>query len=150
MIRVLAVVIFHAAVLGGLRADAFAREAGDTPAGAVWTVLIPDAFPRSVYTWHLNADGSYAEDGRDAATGRPVQSTLHGHWSRDGARMILRQDGLAYVFDGLVLGNLYSGTMTFNGSASSRFCAAKGEQPPERCNAPQGIAVLAPPQTPVR
>ena len=54
--------------------------------------------------------------------------------------MILRQDGLPYVFDGLVLGNLYAGTMSFDGRSSSRFCAARGEQPPERCNPAPVIA----------
>jgi hypothetical protein len=141
MVRVLSVVIFFCAVLGGLRLDAtFARETSDTQASAVWTVLIPVAFPDYVYTWHLAADGSYAEDGRDAATGRPIQSTLHGHWRRDGAQMILRQDGLPYVFDGVVVGNIYSGTMSFDGRSSSHFCAARGEQPPERCNPGQGVA----------
>src|SRR5262245_16306341 len=76
----------------------FALDAAD--AAGVWTVVIPDAFPRYIYTWHLNADGSYLEDGRDAATGRPIQSTLHGRWSSDGAQMILRQDNLPYLFDG--------------------------------------------------
>jgi hypothetical protein len=141
LVRVLFIVIFYAAVLGVLRADAaFAPPMSDVQAGTVWTVLIPDTFPGYVYTWHQSADGSYAEDGRDALTGRPIQSTLHGHWSREGAHMILRQDDLPYVFDGLVLGNLYAGTMSFDGRSSSRFCAARGEQPPERCNPAPGIA----------
>lgn len=142
MIRVSSVVIFLCAAFGGLRLDpAFARETSDAQAGTVWTVLIPDAFPNFVYTWQFNTDGTYLEDGRDTATGKPVQSTLHGHWSRKGAQMILRQDGLPYVFDGVVLGNLYSGTMTFDGRSSSRFCAARGEQPPEHCGPPQGVAL---------
>jgi hypothetical protein len=137
------VVIFYVAVQGGLRIDAtFARAASDAPAGTVWTVLIPDAFPHYIYTWHLNADGGYFEDGRDAATGKPIQSTLHGRWSSDGAQMILRQDGLPYVFDGVVLGSRYAGTMYFNDRSSSRFCAVRGEQPPERCNPPPGIAMI--------
>jgi hypothetical protein len=140
MVRPIVALIVASAVLGILHRDpTFASEASE-PTDAVWTAIIPDTFPRNIYTWHLNADGSYFEDGRDAATGRPVQSTLHGHWSRDGAHMILRQDGLPYVFDGTVLGNLYAGMMTFHGRASSRFCAAKGEQPPARCSPPQGVA----------
>jgi hypothetical protein len=143
MVRVFFVIIFLGSMLGGLRLDAtFARATSDAQAGTVWTALIPDAFPHDIYTWHLNADGSYAEDGRDAATGKPIQSTLQGHWSRNGARMILRQDGLPYVFDGVVLGNLYAGTMSFDGRSSSRFCAARGEQPPERCNPGQGVAMI--------
>jgi hypothetical protein len=43
------------------------REAAEGLDG-VWTAIIPDAFPRYVYTWHLLADGTYREDGRDAAT----------------------------------------------------------------------------------
>jgi hypothetical protein len=143
MVRLLSIVIFCCAVLASLRSEAaFTGEVSDAQAGTVWTVLIPDAFPRFVFIWHVNADGSYAEDGRDAATGRPIQSTLHGHWSRDGARMILRQDGLPYVFDGVVLGNLYAGTMYFDVRSSSRFCAARGEQPPDHCGPPQGIAAI--------
>ena len=142
MIRFLVVVIFCGTVFGGLRAETFARDTRGAQAGTVWTVLIPDAFPRFVFIWHVNPDGSYAEDGRDAATGRPIQSTLHGHWSRDGAHMILRQDGLPYVFDGVVLGDLYAGTMTFDGRAGSRFCAARGEQPADHCGPPQGIAAI--------
>ena len=143
MIRVLLVVIFCDTVFSGMRTEAaFTGEVSDVQADTVWTVLIPDAFPHFVYTWHFNADGSYAEDGRDAVTGRPIQSTLQGHWSRDGAHMILRQDGLPYVFDGVVVGNLYSGTMSFNDRSSSRFCAAKGKQPPDYCNPPQGIAAI--------
>jgi hypothetical protein len=118
----------------------FALEAADEE--GVWTVIIPDAFPRYIYTWHLNVDGSYAEDGRDAATDKSIQSTLHGRWTRNGAQMVLRQDGLPYVFDGVVVGNVYSGTMYFNDRSSSRFCAAKGEQPPERCNPGQGVAMI--------
>jgi hypothetical protein len=30
-----------------------------------------------------------------------------------------------------VLGNLYAGTLYFGGSARSRFCAARGEVPPD-------------------
>jgi hypothetical protein len=143
MVRLLSIVIFCCAVLASLRSEAaFTGEVSDAQAGTVWTVLIPDAFPRFVFIWHVNADGSYAEDGRDAATGRPIQSTLHGHWSRDGAHMILRQDGLPYVFDGVVLGNLYAGTMYFDVRSSSRFCAARGEQPPDHCGPPQGIAAI--------
>lgn len=46
--------------------------------GAVWTAIIPDAFPRNVYVWRLLADGSYREDGRNAVTGVAVQLTLSG------------------------------------------------------------------------
>jgi len=40
-------------------ASAATVEAGDI----VWTVIIPDAFPRDVYTWHVRSDGTYREDG---------------------------------------------------------------------------------------
>ncbi len=121
------------------------READDAQAVAVWAAIIPDAFPRDVYTWHLKPDGTYQEDGRDAATGTPIQSTLSGHWSREGARMILRQEDQPFVFDGVVLGNLYGGTLYFGGRAASRVCAAKGEQPPTRCDPGAGIAINAAP-----
>jgi hypothetical protein len=115
-------------------------EADDGEAGAVWTAIIPDAFPNNIYTWHMKGDGSYREDGRDAARGRPIQPTLSGRWNRDRARMVLRQDDHPYVFDGVVLGNLYAGTLYFAGRSRSRFCAIRGEKAPERCGAAPSVA----------
>jgi hypothetical protein len=116
------------------------EQADDGEAGAVWTAIIPDAFPDYVYTWHMKGDGSYREDGRDAARGKPIQPTLSGHWNREGPHMVLRQDDQPYLFDGVVLGNLYAGTLYFGGSARSRFCAARGEAPPEHCAAAPSVA----------
>jgi hypothetical protein len=118
------------------------RETAEAPDGVTWTAIIPDAFPRYVYTWHISADGTYREDGRDAATGAPIQSTLSGRWSVEGPRMILRQQGLPYVFDGVVLGGLYSGTLYMNGRAISPFCAAKGEHALDNCGPKPGVAML--------
>jgi hypothetical protein len=117
------------------------READEIEDDSVWTAIIPDAFPRYIYTWHLKADGTYREDGRDASTDAPIQATLSGHWSREGARMILRQDDLPFVFDGVVLDNLYGGTLYLRGRAMSRFCAARGEQAPPRCDPGAGTAM---------
>jgi hypothetical protein len=121
--------------------DGRALEADDGEAGAVWTAIIPDAFPDYIYTWHIKGDGSYREDGRDAVRGKPIQPTLSGHWSREGARMVLRQDDQPFVFDGVVLGNLYGGTLYFSGSSRSRFCAARGETPPDHCAAAPSVAM---------
>lgn len=110
--------------------------------GAVWTAIIPDAFPGYVYTWRMEAGGSYREDGRDAARGQPIQQTLSGHWARDGAHMILRQDGLPYVFDGVVAGDSYAGTLYLGGRAVSRFCAARGDEAPGRCDKPANVATI--------
>jgi hypothetical protein len=118
-----------------------ALQADDGEAGAVWTAIIPDAFPNYIYTWHMKGDGSYREDGRDAVKGKPIQPTLSGRWTREGARMVLRQDDQPYVFDGAVLGNLYAGTLYFGGSARSRFCAARGETPPDHCAAAPSVAM---------
>ena len=109
-------------------------------AGAIWTAIIPDAFPGYIYTWRMKDDGSYREDGRDSHTGRPIQTTLSGRWSREGSRMTLRQDGVPYVFDGVTLGNRYSGTLYFGGRSRSRFCAIRGEKAPDRCDAVPSIA----------
>ena len=117
-----------------------AEQADDGEAGAVWTAIIPDAFPNYIYTWRMRGDGSYREDGRDAARGKPIQPTLSGHWSREGPHMMLRQDDQPYVFDGVVLGNLYAGTLYFGGRARSRFCAIRGEAPPEHCAAAPSVA----------
>ncbi len=139
-IRSLAIVLVCSAALCGLpSARCVSADAGEPKAADIWTAIIPDAFPRYVYTWRLDADGRYREDGRDAATSMPIQPTLHGRWSRDGMRMILRQDDLPYVFDGVVLGNLYAGTLDLDGRFTSRFCAARGERPPRRCEA-AGVA----------
>jgi hypothetical protein len=99
----------------------------------VWTAVIPEAFPRDIYTWRLKLDGTYEEDGRRALTGQPVQETLTGRWQTERARMILRQDSIPYVFDGLVVGERYSGALYLNGRKVSRFCARKGEVAPDRC-----------------
>ena len=117
-----------------------AREASEAASITVWTAIIPDAFPRYVYSWRMSGDGSYREDGRDAATGMPIQSTLTGRWSSEGPRMVLRQQDQPFVFDGVVLGGLYTGTLYFNGRPVSRFCAAKGDAAPTRCDAGQGVA----------
>jgi hypothetical protein len=135
----LSFVMFCALLCGpaqGLRA----LEADDGEAGAVWTAIIPDAFPNYVYTWHMRGDGSYREDGRDAKS-KPIQPTLSGRWNREGARMALRQDDQPFVFDGMVLGNLYAGTLYFGGNARSRFCAARGETPPDHCAAVPSVAM---------
>jgi hypothetical protein len=121
------------------------REAADAPDGVIWTAIIPDAFPRYIYTWRVNADGTYREDGRDATTGAAIQATLSGRWSVDGPRMILRQQGLPYVFDGVVLGGLYTGTLYMDGRAISGFCAAKGEHAPDNCGPRPGVAQLGGP-----
>jgi hypothetical protein len=112
----------------------FALEGAEEPDGVVWTAIIPDAFPRYVYTWRLRSDGTYREDGRDAVKGTAIQETLSGRWTTDGARMILRQQGQTFVFDGVVLGGIYAGTLYFNGRVVSRFCAARGETPPDQCS----------------
>lgn len=117
-----------------------AQQADDGEAGAVWTAIIPDAFPNYIYTWHMKGDGSYREDGRDAASGEPIQPTLSGRWSRQGARMVLRQDDQPFVFDGVVLGNLYAGMLYFGGRSRSHFCALRGEKAPERCDASPSVA----------
>jgi hypothetical protein len=131
------------ALLWCLQVDpVLSRDAAAEADGAVWTAIIPDAFPRYVYTWRMSPDGSYREDGRDAASGRPIQATLSGHWRLDGARMILRQDGYPFVFDGVVVGNTYAGTLYLNDRSVSRFCAAKGEKPPGRCSSEAGVAMM--------
>jgi hypothetical protein len=117
-----------------------ARDTGEAASITVWTAIIPDAFPRYVYTWRMKNDGSYREDGRDAATGAPIQSTLSGRWNSEGPRMVLRQQDQPFVFDGVVLGSLYTGTLYFNGRSVSRFCAAKGDAAPKRCGAAEGVA----------
>ena len=120
----------------------FAIEGGEAgEAGAIWTAVIPDAFPGYIYTWRMKGDGSYREDGRDARTNRAIQPTLSGRWSREGPRMVLRQDDLAYVFNGVVAGNLYSGTLYFDGRSRSRFCANRGEKAPERCDPAPSVAM---------
>ncbi|RZN27717.1 hypothetical protein [Bradyrhizobium sp. Leo121] len=123
-------------------APGLSRDAGAEADDIVWTAIIPDAFPHYVYTWRMSPDGSYREDGRDAASGRPIQATLSGHWRRDGAHMVLRQEGYPFVFDGLVVGNGYAGTLRLNGRPFSRFCAIKGEKPPERCGSEAGVAMM--------
>jgi hypothetical protein len=56
--------------------------------------------------------------------------------------MMLRQQGMPYVFDGVVLGNVYSGTLYLEGRSHSRFCAAKGPKAPERCSKAAEVATM--------
>ena len=141
MIRKLFPILIWCALLCGLPTRAsLALETGASPA-TVWTAIIPDGFPGFVYTWRMKDDGTYCEDGRDDARGIPIQPTLAGRWSRDGSRMLLKQDDQPFVFDGVVLGGLYTGTLYFHGRPYSRFCAAKGEAAPNRCDTTPGVAM---------
>jgi hypothetical protein len=142
MLRKLVPILIWCVLLAVTGAQQSLALESTSSAATVWTVIIPDAFPRFVYTWRMKDDGSYREDGRDEAKGTPIQPTLSGHWSREGARMLLKQDEQPFVFDGVVLGGLYTGTLYFHGRATSRFCAAKGDVPPERCNPAPGVAML--------
>jgi hypothetical protein len=142
--RMLAYILVCCALFWQGVQTSLAEEAEAGQDGALWTAIIPDAFPRHVYTWHLLADGSYREDGREAATGRPIQSTLSGRWQRNGARMLLQQNDQTFVFDGAILGHIYVGTLYFRQRAISHFCAAEGEKPPLNCGAGPGVAAAAP------
>ena len=99
----------------------------------VWTTVIPKGFPGNIYTWHMRPDGSYSEDGREMATGKRVQPTLSGHWRVTGKHMVLKQDGIGYVFDGHVIGDEYLGVIYLDGKRFAHFCAFKGEAPPPSC-----------------
>jgi hypothetical protein len=91
---------------------------------------------KMLYVWRLKPDGTYTEDGRDAATGKPIQQTLSG-WIVEGARMILRQDTLGFVFDGTITGDQYSGILYLGTKTFSRFSATKGDAArPPPCKPP--------------
>jgi hypothetical protein len=141
MARRLSTLAIWYAILWGVCANAsFSLGATEGTADVVWTVLIPDAFPRHIYTWHVR---SYREDGRDILSGNAIQATLAGRWSTEGLRLVLRQDGTPFVFDGVVLGDVYIGTLYFNGRAVSRFCAARGQQAPDSCNTAPKVAMTS-------
>jgi hypothetical protein len=84
----------------------------------------------------MKPDGTYAEDGRDAATGKPIQQTLSGRWNVEDKRMILHQDTLGYVFDGIMTGSQYSGLLYLNMKAFSRFSATRDDTPGPPCKSP--------------
>ena len=109
-----------------------AQKAGN-PQETVWTAVIPKGFPGNAYTWHLQPGGTYTEDGHDVATGKSVQPTLSGRWRITGRQMVLRQDGIGYVFDGDLIGDEYLGVLYLDGKRFARFCAIKGEAPPPTC-----------------
>jgi hypothetical protein len=142
MLRKFILVLIWCALFAAVGARSSLALEGGTSAATVWTAIIPDAFPRFVYTWRMKDDGTYREDGRDEAKGTPIQPTMSGHWSRDGSRMLLKQDDQPFVFDGVVLGGLYTGTLYFHGRATSRFCAAKGDAAPKRCEISPGVAMI--------
>ena len=99
----------------------------------VWTAVIPKGFPGNLYTWHLKPDGGYSEDGHDMASGKSVQPTLSGQWRVTGRHMVLKQDGIGYVFDGNLIGDEFLGVLYLDGKRFARFCAVKGEAPPQTC-----------------
>ena len=115
-----------ALLLAAWMAQAWAQD-------SVWTTVIPKGFPGILYTWHLMPDGSYREDGREMATDQKVQPTLSGHWRVTGRHMVLKQDGIGYVFDGDLIGDQYLGVLYLDGKRFARFCALKGEAPPQTC-----------------
>ena len=142
MLRKLVPILIWCALLSAVGARPSLALEGSMSATTVWTAIIPDGFPGFVYTWRMTDDGSYREDGRDEAKGTSIQPTLSGHWSRDGSRMLLKQDDQPFVFDGVVLGGLYTGTLYFHGRATSRFCAARGDAAPKRCEISPGVAMI--------
>jgi hypothetical protein len=103
-------------------------------ADTIWTAIIARGFPGEVFTWHLQADGSYREDGRDGATGASLQPRLTGRWKVSGTHMVLRQEGINYVFDGMIGGDSYRGILYLDGKPFARFCAVRGTNPPPDCD----------------
>ena len=98
-----------------------------------WTAVIPKGFPGNAYTWRLRPGGTYTEDGHEIATGKAIQPTLSGLWRVAGRHMVLRQDGIGFVFDGNLIGDEYLGVLYLDGKRFARFCAVKGEAPPQNC-----------------
>lgn len=117
------------------------RLSGQDQAAVVWTIIIPEGFPKDVFTWRLKPDGTYEEEGREVARGRPIQPTLTGRWTLEGSHMVLRQIGIPYVFDGTFDGEHYSGTLYLGGRPVSSFCAVKGALAPS-CAAPVAMRSL--------
>ena len=142
MLRKLISILIWCALLSAAGARSSLALEGGTSATTVWTAVIPDGFPGFIYTWRMKDDGTYREDGHDEAKGTPIQPTLPGHWSREGSHMLLKQDDQPFVFDGVVLGGLYTGTLYFHGRATSRFCAARGDAAPKRCEISPGVAMI--------
>jgi hypothetical protein len=60
---------------------------------------------------------------------------LTGRWIAEGAQLTLTQDTLGFVFEGVVTGDAYSGTLYLGGRRVSHFCALKGKTAPEACAA---------------
>ena len=128
------VVLFLTFAIAAVPASA-QRLSGQDQAAVVWTILIPEGFPKDVFVWRLKPDGTYAEEGREVVSGRPIQPTLSGRWTLEGSHMVLRQIGIPYVFDGTFNGEQYSGTLYLAGRPVSSFCAVKGALAPS-CVAP--------------
>jgi hypothetical protein len=142
-VRRISMYLFLAGVLSVAVAPQGRAGSAIAPPEGVWTVVIPESHPDYVYMWRLKTDDTYEEDGRDADTGTAIQPTLSGTWAADGARLTLRQNDIAFVFEGLIVGERYTGTLSLGGRDVSHFCAAKGTVAPERCDAKDVTASAA-------
>lgn len=124
---------------------ATAQNLQTQPEPEEWTGIIPDRFPHNVYTWRLSADGTYEEDAVESASGRSAQPTFSGCWRAYGEAMVLRQNGIGYLFMGTVRGmDYYAGTLFLNGRPFSRFCATKGPRAPKACEPRQEVETNSP------
>lgn len=115
-------------------AAAFAQTAKE-PSAMVWTGIIPDAFPGETYTWQLMPDFTYIETAIDEASGQSIQTPLSGQWDITHGMMYLDQDSLGYAFVGQIDNDMVHGTLYQYGRVLSEFCALKGENPPQDCDA---------------
>jgi hypothetical protein len=124
---VLLIVLAAGVAVAGL-SNARAGSPDASPVGT-WTIVIPVGFANNIFTWRVKADGTYEEDARDVKTGESVQPTFTGRWSVKDGRLTLAQNEYAYVFDGLLIGDSYSGMLTLAGREPDLPRGNKASQP---------------------
>jgi hypothetical protein len=131
-VRIVAALVTALFVVGAGLASAQSQKPREQKS-VVWTLVIPEGFPGDVFTWRQKPDGTYEEDGRNSR-GEAIQQTLSGRWTVEGRRMIFRQDGLSYVFDGMLARTRYSGKLYLGTGFVSSFCAWQGTKVPTGCD----------------
>jgi hypothetical protein len=122
---------------GSARSDDTCQSPPKQGQETLWTVVIPDGFLGTPMFGGSNLMGPTLKMAATMPRENQFNERCRGRWTIEGARMILRQDTLGFVFDGIIAGDQYSGTLYLGTRPHSRFSATKGDNSrPPPCKPP--------------